>query len=54
MKASAIEIERALKKLIYQQQQFGIELMMHPDLDHYLNLGTRIISANWLKKPICR
>jgi ribonuclease G len=32
----SVEIERAIKKLIYQQQQFGIELISHPDLDHYL------------------
>ncbi len=33
----AIEIERALKKLILQQQQFGLELVSHPDLDHFLS-----------------
>jgi ribonuclease G len=33
----SIEIERAIKKLICQQQQFGLELIAHPDLDHYLN-----------------
>ncbi|MGE5195826.1 MAG: Rne/Rng family ribonuclease [Anaerolineae bacterium] len=32
----SIEIERALKKLISQQQQFALELISHPDLDHYL------------------
>ncbi len=32
----AIEIERALKKLICQQQHFGLEMISHPDLDHYL------------------
>lgn len=32
----SIEIERALKKLI-GQQQFGLELICHPELDHYLN-----------------
>lgn len=31
-----IEIERAIKKLINQQQQFGIELISHPDLSNYL------------------
>lgn len=31
-----IEIERSLKKLICQQQQFGLELISHPDLDHFL------------------
>lgn len=32
----SIEIERSLKKLI-QQQQFGLELVAHPHLDHYLS-----------------
>lgn len=32
----SVEIERALKKLINQQQQFGLELVSHPHLDHYL------------------
>lgn len=31
----AIDIERAVKKLIHQQQ-FGIELLSHPELDGYL------------------
>ena len=33
----SVEIERVLKKLINQQQQFGLELTSHPDLDHYLS-----------------
>lgn len=32
----SVEIERALRKLINQQQQFGLEMVAHPDLDHYL------------------
>ncbi|MES2121620.1 MAG: Rne/Rng family ribonuclease [Chlamydiota bacterium] len=32
----SVEIERALKKLIHQQH-FGLELLSHPDLDHYLS-----------------
>ena len=32
----SVEIERAIKKLINQQLQFGLELVSHPDLDHYL------------------
>lgn len=32
----SIEIERAIKKLICQQQQFGLEMVSHPELDHYL------------------
>lgn len=34
----AIEIERALKKLINQKQQFGLRLISHPVLDQYLNV----------------
>lgn len=37
----AIEIERLLKKLICQQQHFGIELISHPELDRYLNHGDK-------------
>jgi ribonuclease G len=33
----SIEIERALKKLICQQNQFALELISHPNLDEYLN-----------------
>ena len=33
----SIEIERSFKKLIHQQQQFGLELVAHPELDHYLH-----------------
>lgn len=32
----SVEIERMIKKLI-QQQHFGLKLICHPDLDHYLN-----------------
>jgi ribonuclease G len=32
----SIEIERSIKKLICQQQHFGLEMIAHPDLDHYL------------------
>ena len=32
----SIEIERSIKKLICQQQHFGLEMICHPDLDHYL------------------
>ena len=38
---TSIEIERALKKLIGAQQQFGLELISHPDLDHFLNHGDK-------------
>lgn len=33
----SIEIERALKKAIGHQQQYGLRLITHPELDHYLN-----------------
>lgn len=33
----SIEIERTIKKLICQQQHFGLEMVSHPDLDHFLN-----------------
>ncbi len=33
----SVEIERSLKKLIQQQSHFGLELVSHPELDHYLN-----------------
>lgn len=32
-----IEIERTLKKLIMQQQQYALELVSHPSLDHFLS-----------------
>ncbi len=34
----SIEIERALKKIINCHQQFGLKLVVHPELDHYLNI----------------
>jgi ribonuclease G len=37
----SIEIERALKKLITQKQQFGLKLVAHPLLDDYLKRGDR-------------
>lgn len=33
----SIEIERALKKLIKVQQQFALKLVIHPEVDKYLN-----------------
>lgn len=32
----SIEIERALKRLLGQQQQFALQLITHPEVDHYL------------------
>lgn len=37
----SIEIERSLKKLVSQQNQFALELISHPDLDHYLSRGDK-------------
>ncbi|HSW86376.1 MAG TPA: Rne/Rng family ribonuclease [Rhabdochlamydiaceae bacterium] len=37
----SIEIERSLKKLISQQNQFALELISHPDLDQYLSRGDK-------------
>jgi len=33
----SIEIERALKKVIKCQEQFGLKLVLHPEIDHYLS-----------------
>jgi ribonuclease G len=45
----SIEIERALKKLI-NQQQFGLELVAHPDLDHFLNQGDKDFFRKFAEK----
>jgi ribonuclease G len=37
----SIEIERTLKKLILQQQQFALKLVVHPELESYLNQHDR-------------
>lgn len=34
----SIEIERTLKKIINCSQQFALKLMVHPELDRYLNI----------------
>jgi ribonuclease G len=34
--STVIEIERALKKAMQHLQQFGLRLIVHPDLDHYM------------------
>lgn len=39
--STSIEIERALKKLILQQEQFALELVSHPHLDQHLNHGDK-------------
>ena len=49
----AIEIERCLKKLIYKQQQFALELVSHPNLDHFLNHHDKGILEN-SRKMECR
>lgn len=42
----SIEVERALKKVIGQHQQYALRLVTHPSLDHHLN----IIDKSHLKK----
>lgn len=42
----SIEIERSLKKVIGCHQQFALKLLVHPELDHYLN----IIDKQYLRK----
>jgi ribonuclease G len=37
--STSIDIERALKKLINQKQQFGLKLICHPQLEKYLKEG---------------
>jgi ribonuclease G len=34
----SIEIERALKKMITYHQQYGLKLIVHPEMDKYLNI----------------
>ena len=36
--STSIEIERALKKVINCHQQFALRLIVHPELDHYINI----------------
>lgn len=37
----SIEIERAVKKLICQQQQFGLSIVSHPEIDNYLSISDK-------------
>ncbi|MBS0621331.1 MAG: ribonuclease E/G, partial [Verrucomicrobia bacterium] len=46
----AIEIERDIKKLILQREQFGIELVAHPDLDHYLGQSDKALLRKMAEK----
>jgi len=39
--STAIEIERALKKVLAQQQQFALEIISHPEVDLYLDQGDK-------------
>ncbi|MBA3816991.1 MAG: ribonuclease E/G [Parachlamydiaceae bacterium] len=34
----SIEIERAFKKVVYCHQQFAVKLVVHPDMEHYLQI----------------
>jgi ribonuclease G len=38
---TSIEIERDLKKVVGCHQQFGLRLVVHPELDHYLDGGDK-------------
>lgn len=42
----SIEIERSLKKMVSHHQQFGLKLVVHPEMDHYL----QAIDKGYLKK----
>jgi ribonuclease G len=46
----SIEIERALKKLVYSEQQFGLELVSHPDVDRYLDQGDKEFFRRFAEK----
>ncbi len=37
----AIEMERSLRKLLSLQQEFGIEIVYHPEMEHYLKEGDK-------------
>lgn len=39
--SATVEIERALKKLILCQNQFGLKLVVHPELNRYLEQGDK-------------
>lgn len=46
----AIEIERSLKKLIQQKQQFGLKLISHPLLDDYLGVEDKDFLSKFAEK----
>lgn len=46
----AIEIERSLKKLIQQKQQFGLKLISHPILDEYLSVEDKDYLTTYAEK----
>lgn len=41
LESTSIDIERALKKLINQQQQFALELITHPNVNHFMEHGDK-------------
>lgn len=41
----SIEIERGLKKVVRCHEQYGLKLVVHPEVDHYLN----VIDKGYLK-----
>jgi ribonuclease G len=42
----SIEIERALKKVVKCHEQYGVKLVVHPEVNHYLN----VIDKGYLKE----
>ncbi len=46
----SIEIERALKKLISQQEQFALELISHPELDRFLSHNDKDYFRSYAEK----
>lgn len=48
--SSSIEMERALKKAVLCQQQYGIRLVMHPELMRHLEEEGKEYMIKWAKK----
>ena len=46
MKASPLKSSALLKKLVSQQQHFGVAIVSHPEIDHYLSQNDK----EYLKK----
>lgn len=46
----SIEIERALKKIIHCQHQYALKLIVHPELDHYLQVVDKAFFKDFVEK----